>query len=62
MCEGGGVYLFFSPKWCTNFVVTWLAPRETAALSARVLCTPYNRAPIQSVTSFEATYVGSMCV
>ena len=25
-------------------------------------CTPYNHAPIDSVTLFEATYVGCMCV
>ena len=26
-------------------VVTWLVPRETAAVSVHVLCTPYNHAP-----------------
>ena len=31
---------FFPP------VVTWLVPRESAALSAHVLCTPYNHAPV----------------
>ena len=25
--------------------LTWLMPRETAAISAQVLCTPYNHAP-----------------
>ena len=30
--------------------VTWLVPRETAAVSAHVLCTPYNHAPVYSVT------------
>ena len=38
-------------------------PRETAAVSAHVLCTPYNHAPVYSVTSFEARYVGcSVCL
>ena len=36
-------------------VVAWPVPRETAAVSARVLCTPFNHAPIYSVTSFKAT-------
>ena len=35
-------------------VVTWLVPRETAAVSPHVLCTPYNHSPVYSVTSFEA--------
>ena len=59
-------YVFeYQPKWCTDsavLVVTWLVPRETAAVSAHVLCTPYNHAPVYSVISFEATYVGCMCV
>ena len=29
---------------CLN--VTWLVPRETAAVSAQLLCTPYNDAPV----------------
>ena len=29
--------------------VTWLVPRETAAVSAHVLCTPRNQAPVYSV-------------
>ena len=29
-------------------VVTWRVPRESAAISAHVLCTPYNRAPVHS--------------
>ena len=36
-------------------VVTWPVPREAAAVSAPVLCTPYNHAPVFSVTLFEAT-------
>ena len=31
--------------------VTWLVPRETA-VSAHVLCAPYNHAPVYSVTYF----------
>ena len=30
-------------------IVTWLVSRETAAISAYFLCTPYNHAPIYSV-------------
>ena len=40
-------------------VVTWLMPRETAAVSAHVLRTPYNHAPIYSVASFGSTYVSN---
>ena len=43
-------------------VVTWLVPHETAAVSAHVLCTPYNHAPVYSVISFEATYARFACV
>ena len=43
-------------------VVTGLVPHEAAAVSAHVLCTPYDQAPVYSVTSFQATYVGCMCV
>ena len=42
-------------------VVAWLVPREIAAVSAHVLCTQYNHAPIYRVTLFEATCVGA-CV
>ena len=44
------------------FVVTWLVPRETAAVLVHVLRTPYNYAPVYSVTLREATYVWCMCV
>ena len=44
------------------WVVAWLVPRETAAVSAQALCTPCNHALVYSVTSFKATYVGCMCV
>ena len=43
-------------------VVTWLVPRQTAAVSAHVLCTSYNRAPAYSVTSFGATYRVHVCL
>ena len=35
-------------------VVTWLVPRKTAAVSAHVLCTPYNHAQVYCVTFLEA--------
>ena len=48
----------YSPKWLQRcFSCAWLVPRETAAISAHVLCTPYNHAPVYSVTLFEATCV-----
>ena len=31
--------------------LTWLVPHETAAVSAQVLCTPYNHAPCQFMQS-----------
>ena len=36
-------------------VVIWLVPHETAAVSAQVLCAPFNHASVYSVTLFEAT-------
>ena len=35
-------------------VVTWLVPRKTAAVSAHVLCTPYDHAQVYCVTLLEA--------
>ena len=32
-------------------VLTWLVPRETAAISAQILCTPYNHAPCHFMQS-----------
>ena len=32
-------------------VLAWLVPRETAAVSAQVLCTPYNHAPCHFMQS-----------
>ena len=31
--------------------LAWLVPHETAAVSAQVLCTPYNRAPCHFMQS-----------
>ena len=49
--------LFLFKKWCAYLqcylVVAWLVPRETAAVSAHVLCIPYTHAPVYSVTSFD---------
>ena len=48
------VFLFcfvfkYPPKWCT--ALAWLVPHETAAVSAQVLCTPYNHAPCHFMQS-----------
>ena len=43
-------------------VVTWLVPRETDAVSAQVLSTPYNHAPVYSVSLFEAINVRCVCL
>ena len=40
----------YPPKWCT-YSVAWLVPHETAAISAQVLCTPYNHAPCHFMQS-----------
>ena len=49
--------LFLFKKWCAclqcYLVVAWLVPRETAAVSAHVLCIPYTHAPVYCVTSFD---------
>ena len=36
-------------------VFAWIVPRETADVSAQVLCTPYNHVSVYSVTSFKST-------
>ena len=38
------------PSKCSYLVVAWLGPREAAAVSSHVLCTPYNHAPVYSIT------------
>ena len=38
-------------------------PPETAAVEVHILCTPYNHAPVDSVTLFEAIYIAwCMCL
>ena len=42
---------YYPRKWCTDstlLVLAWLVPHETAAVSAQVLCTPFNCAPVYS--------------
>ena len=34
--------------WQRYWVVAWPLPRETAAVSANVLCTPFNHAPVSA--------------
>ena len=41
-------------------VVAWLVPRETAAISAHVLCMPSNHAAVYSVTAFQLGHVHNM--
>ena len=43
-------------------VLTWLVPRETAAISVHVLRVPYNHVPVYNVIFFEAIYAKCMCV
>ena len=43
-------------------VATWLVPSETAAVSAQVLCTPCNHAPVYGVTLFKATQRMHVCL
>ena len=53
----------YPPKWLQRcLVVTRLVPRETSAVSAHVLCIPYNHTTDYSVTLFEVTYVQGACV
>ena len=48
--------------WQHSLVVVWLVPRETAAVSAQVLRTTFNPAPLYSVTSPKATQICSLQV
>ena len=57
-----GCSLLKYPPWSLYLIAAWLGPRETAAVSAQVLCAPYNHAPVYSVASFKTTYAGCMCV
>ena len=43
-------------------VVTWLVLRETAAVSARVLCTPYNHTRVYNASSYRATCISGVHV
>ena len=53
----------FPPKsWHHCLVVTWLVPRETAAVLAQVLCTSNSHAPVYSVTLFKATCMYAACL
>ena len=42
--------------------LAWLVPHETAAVSAQLLCTSYNQAPIYNVTIRSHIYVYRMYV
>ena len=37
--------------WISTEALAWLMPHETAAISAQVLCTPYNHAPCHFMQS-----------
>ena len=57
---GGGFFVSFCfvclfLVFCCSLAATLLVPRENDALFDYVLCTPYNHAPVYSVTLFEAT-------
>ena len=55
------VAFVYPPQWLQRcLVVTWFVPRETAAVSAQVLCTPCNDTPVYSVTLFQAIFIQSM--
>ena len=65
----GWLSLFIARFWISaqvvylqRYLVTSLVSRGTAAVSAHVLRTPCNHAPVYSVTSFQAVHVGCMCV
>ena len=48
--------------WQRCLVFAWLVPYETAAVSAQILCTPHNHAPVYNAILFKTTCVGCMCV
>ena len=54
----------YPQKWCACSTVwslhSWCHVKPL--VSAHILCTPYNHAMVYSVTLFEATYLGCMCV
>ena len=48
----------YPPKWLQQcFVVTWLVPHETAAVSAHVLCSSYNHAPVHRQCHFIRSHI-----
>ena len=56
-------------KWVFSFDLKELKKQAknvgapwNCCILAEVLCMPYNHALVYSVTLFEATYVGCMCV
>ena len=62
---------FESPKAVHKFLLLLLLqrclvcymrmPREAAAVSVHVLCSPYSHALVYSATLFKATHAGWMC-
>ena len=48
--------------WQCCLAATWLVAAKTAPVLAHIMCTPYNHAPVYSVTLFKATYIGCMSV
>ena len=55
MARGFNIHRSDQMHWQRYLVVAWLVPHEAAAVSALVLCTPYEHAPLYSVISFKAT-------
>ena len=45
------VVVFNIHRSCVLTALAWLVPHETAAVSAQVLCTPYNHAPCHFMQS-----------
>ena len=52
-CPGDDAFIEMVYLQCC-LVVTLLAPCETAAILAHIMCTPYSHAPVYSVTSVQA--------
>ena len=53
----------YPPKWLQRcLIVTQLVSRETAAVSAQVLSTPYSHGPVYCMTLRETAYIGWMYV
>ena len=57
------VFFKYLPKWLQRcLAVTWLVPRVTAAVSAKVLCIPNNHAPVSNVTDFNRRHKVHVCL